>query len=91
MGFYPVINVFCPIINVFCPVCKFLFFKNVIIICVNCNKIKEDLNMKKIVMKYAYLLSSLALVFTTFASNRSCTAILYEEKLPETAKKLRKF
>lgn len=51
----------------------------------------EELPIKKFVMKYSHLLSAFALVVTTFASNRHCSSILYEPKLPASAKKLRKF
>ena len=47
--------------------------------------------MKKFIVKYGHILSAFALVVTTFASNRTCYLILYERKLPESAKRLRKF
>lgn len=47
--------------------------------------------MKRFIVKYGYILSAFALIVTTFASNRSCGFILYERKLPESAKRLRKF
>ena len=47
--------------------------------------------MKKFIVKYGHILSAFALVVTTFASNRTCNYILYERKLPESAKRLRKF
>lgn len=47
--------------------------------------------MKKIVIKYGHILSAFALVITTMASSRTCASILHEPKLPESAKKLRKF
>ena len=47
--------------------------------------------MKKFLMKYSGMLAALALVFTTLTANSACTWVTYQEKLPETAKKLRKF
>lgn len=47
--------------------------------------------MKNFIVKYGHILSAFALVVTTFASNRTCGFILYERKLPESAKRLRKF
>lgn len=47
--------------------------------------------MKKFVMKYGHVLSAIALIMTTFSSNRACALILHEPKLPKSAKSLRKF
>ncbi|MGN0621969.1 MAG: cyclic lactone autoinducer peptide [Porcipelethomonas sp.] len=47
--------------------------------------------MKKILMKYSGILAAMALVFTTMTVNSTCTWVTYQEKLPEAAKKLRKF
>ena len=52
------------------------------------SEVKE---MKKLFMKYSGMLAALALVFTTLTANTACTWMSYQEKLPETAKKLRKF
>ena len=40
--------------------------------------------MKKIILKYGGMLAALAMVST-------CTWMTYQEELPDTAKKLRKF
>ncbi len=47
--------------------------------------------MKGFLMKYSHILSAFALIVTTFACNRSCSLILHEPNLPDSAKKLRKF
>ncbi len=47
--------------------------------------------MKNFIVKYGHILAAFAVVITTFASNRTCNYILYERKLPESAKRLRKF
>ena len=41
--------------------------------------------MKKIILKYGGMLAALATV------NSTCTWMTYQEELPDTAKKLRKF
>ena len=54
----------------------------------------KDIGYKYFKKAYLKLLSSLAtfaLVITSFASNQQCWFMLYEEKLPENYKKLRKF
>lgn len=48
-------------------------------------------NMKKIILKYGGMLAALAMVFTTLTVNSTCTWMTYQEELPDTAKKLRKF
>ena len=47
--------------------------------------------MKKIILKYGGMLAALAMVFTTLTVNSTCTWMTYQEELPDTAKKLRKF
>ena len=47
--------------------------------------------MKKIILKYGGMLAALAKVFTTLTVNSTCTWMTYQEELPDTAKKLRKF
>ncbi|MCM1227867.1 MAG: cyclic lactone autoinducer peptide [Clostridium sp.] len=47
--------------------------------------------MKKIISKYSGIFAALALVFTTLTVNSACTWMTHQEKLPEAAKKLRKF
>lgn len=51
----------------------------------------EVKEMKKILMKYSGMLAAVAMVFTTLTANTACTWMSYQEELPETAKKLRKF
>ena len=51
----------------------------------------QRINMKKIILKYGGMLAALAMVFTTLTVNSTCTWMTYQEELPETAKKLRKF
>ena len=47
--------------------------------------------MKKIILKYGGMLAALAMAFTTLTVNSNCTWMTYQEELPDTAKKLRKF
>lgn len=47
--------------------------------------------MKKLFLKYAGMMAALALVITTISANTTCIMTVYQEKLPESAKKLRKF
>ena len=47
--------------------------------------------MAVLLMKYSGTLAAMALVFTTLTANSTCTWVTYQEKLPEAAKKLRKF
>lgn len=47
--------------------------------------------MKKLCGKYAHVLAAFALLVTTVISNSTCWCIVYQEPLPENAKKLRKF
>lgn len=42
-------------------------------------------------IKYAKILASLALLVTTANVNATCSLIAHQPKLPEDAKKLRKF
>ncbi|WP_409970124.1 cyclic lactone autoinducer peptide [Bengtsoniella intestinalis] len=42
-------------------------------------------------MKHGHILSVFALMVTTYSANRSCMLIFHQPKLPDTAKKLRKF
>lgn len=51
----------------------------------------EVKEMKKLLMKYSGMLAAVAMVFTTLTANTACTWMTYQEELPETAKKLRKF
>lgn len=53
--------------------------------------ISEVKIMKKFLIKHSNLLAALALVVTTLTVNSTCTWMTYQEKLPETAMKLRKF
>lgn len=47
--------------------------------------------MKKITLKSAKVLASLALGVTTMTANSTCAFLAYQPKMPEGAKKLRKF
>ena len=47
--------------------------------------------MRKFFSKYCGLLASLAFVFTIVTANSSCVYTLFQEDMPEQAKKLRKF
>ncbi len=47
--------------------------------------------MKNLLMKFGSTLAALALVFTTMSANSACSFIIYQDKLPEDAKSLRKF
>ena len=46
---------------------------------------------KKFIEKYSGAIAAFALVITTLVSNSTCTYFFYQDKMPETAKKLRKF
>lgn len=47
--------------------------------------------MKKFLRKYGGLLATLAIAVTTMNANAVCVFIMYQDSLPEGAKKLRKF
>ena len=47
--------------------------------------------MKKFIYKYASVLAALALVVTTVNANSTCYFVMHQDKMPESAKKLRKF
>lgn len=47
--------------------------------------------MKKFLSKYGHIVCAFALVMTTYAANRSCVYIFHQPKLPDSAKRLRKF
>lgn len=47
--------------------------------------------MKKFLYRYAGMLAALALVITTATTNSTCICLMHQDKLPESAKKLRKF
>ena len=47
--------------------------------------------MRSIARKFGSLLAALAIVVTTGTMNAACTFIMYQDALPEEAKKLRKF
>ena len=47
--------------------------------------------MKNMFLKYASLMAALALAITTVSANSTCILTVYQEKLPGTAKILRKF
>lgn len=66
-----------------------------VLFCYNKNAGKNKMNgvrqMKKLLMKYSGMLAALAMVFTTLTANSTCTWVTYQEEMPESAKKLRKF
>ena len=47
--------------------------------------------MKKFIVKYGNVFAALALMITTINVNSTCWFIMHQDKLPEAAKKLRKF
>ncbi|MEG2429222.1 MAG: cyclic lactone autoinducer peptide [Oscillospiraceae bacterium] len=47
--------------------------------------------MKKVVKKYAGAIAGLALMVTSLNANSTCIFYLHQPKMPENAKKLRKF
>ena len=47
--------------------------------------------MKKFMMKYSGLIATFALAVTTMTANSACVWLTYQDKLPKSAKKLRKF
>lgn len=47
--------------------------------------------MNKFIKKYGNIVSAFALVITTISANNMCFYIFHQPKLPDTAKKLRKF
>lgn len=47
--------------------------------------------MKEFIKKHSGLLAALALVVTTFTVNSTCIFTMHQDKVPESAKKLRKF
>lgn len=47
--------------------------------------------MKRIFLKFNSILAMLALVMTTANVNATCCLFVYQPKLPQNAKKLRKF
>lgn len=46
---------------------------------------------KQLMMKFGPMLAALALMVTTVSVNTTCTWVCYQDKLPESANKLRKF
>lgn len=47
--------------------------------------------MKKLIVRFGSMLAALALVVTTIAANTTCTWVGFQPKMPDDAKKLRKF
>lgn len=47
--------------------------------------------MKKFITRYSSWLAAFAMVVTTATVNSACIFFMHQEKLPDTAKKLRKF
>lgn len=47
--------------------------------------------MKKFLLKYGSYVAALALLITSMTENSACIFYMHQSKLPESAKKLRKF
>ncbi len=47
--------------------------------------------LKKFAMKYSGVMAALALFVATTLANSTCIFYAYQDEMPETAKKLRKF
>lgn len=47
--------------------------------------------MSKVWIKFGSMFAALAMVVTTFTMNSTCAFLMHQPKLPESAKKLRKF
>lgn len=58
-----------------------------------CQKVfkREVIALKNFMMKYSGILAAFALFVTTATANSTCICVIHQEKLPECAKKLRKF
>lgn len=52
--------------------------------------IEMEENMKKIIMKFGNVMAMLALVAATLNVNSTCSHHIYQETVPESAKKLSK-
>lgn len=55
------------------------------------NNMKGEICMKSFFTKYSSFLAAIALVITTMTVNSTCTYLIYQDKLPRDAYKLRKF
>ncbi|MBE6843848.1 MAG: cyclic lactone autoinducer peptide [Ruminococcus sp.] len=47
--------------------------------------------MKNFLMKYSSVIAAFALMVTTVVENSACIWITHQEKMPENARRLRKF
>ncbi len=47
--------------------------------------------MKKFILKYGHVISAVALYVTATSASTMCSIFFYDRKLPDSAKKLRKF
>lgn len=47
--------------------------------------------MKGFIKKYGAMMAAFAMVITTMTANSACIFLTHQPKMPETAKKLRKF
>lgn len=47
--------------------------------------------LKKFVLKYGHLVTTFAFFVTTYGVGRICRTFFHDPKVPESAKKLRKF
>ncbi len=53
--------------------------------------LRRPVKMKKFVSKWGHVLAAFALVVTALTSNVACGWVYHQPKMPEAAKKLRKF
>ncbi len=47
--------------------------------------------MKKFLTKYGHIVAAFAIMIASVTANSTCVYIMYQEKMPEAVKKLRKF
>lgn len=47
--------------------------------------------VKKIIYRYGHIIAAFAFAFVSINANRHCVGFLHDPKMPESAKKFRKF
>lgn len=52
---------------------------------------REVRSVKDLFKKYSGVVAAFAMVVTTLVANSTCIYIMYQDQMPESAKKLRKF
>ncbi len=57
----------------------------------NIFKQRRIVQMKKFILKYGHVISAVALYVTATSASTMCSIFFYDRKLPDSAKKLRKF